>query len=488
MRAGALALAVLAGMAVVLGLALGADAGTGDPPDRQVARRAPQRRRHRHRRPARRDAAGDDPGPAPAGKSGGHLQEELRQLRPLLSLPGEPARRASTRTTTASSGNTPPEGGFEVFQELHGSSNLAIVARTTRATGRRSSASTSTATASDDPRFVPAGWDEWIASTPPGQRVYDYTLNHDGRLIDHGSGPGDFKEDVLSDAAVRVIARRAPAEQPFFLTLAYTAPHVGGPKVSRQPPHDCIGAAKPCSALRARVRLGPAPDAPGFNEANVSDKPPGVRNLSRIGPAERRDLVRTYRCYLESLLAVDDGVGRIVAELKRQGELADTLIVFTSDNGLFFGEHRILTGKVRHYEPASRVPLVMRGPGVRPGTRVGEPVMNVDLAPTILEAAGADPPDPLDGRSLLPLAAGNEAPSRDLLLESRTFAAVRSARYVYVEHVAGAARGARELYDLRSDPGELRDLAGLRRFADLRRRLALRLDDLRDCAGADCQG
>ena len=163
-----------------------------------------------------------------------------------------------------------------------------------------------------------------------------------------------------------------------------------------------------------------------------------------------------------------------------------TLIVFTSDNGFFYGEHRIDGGKLRHYEEATRVPLMIRGPGFEPGSHVGAPVINADLAPTLLDAAGVEAPVEPDGISLLPFGPDPELdPGRDLLLESRHYAGIRTDRHIYVEH--GSSGGSRELYDLESDPYELDNLAGERGRRRLQADLARRLGELRDCAGAACR-
>jgi len=383
-------------------------------------------------------------------------------------------------------GNAPPEGGFEVFQAAHGDDNLATWLQDggyrTALVGKYFNDY-----GSGDPRLVPAGWDQWFAAAPPGQRLYDYAINDGGRLRDFGTAEADFKTDVLTDAAVRVIGDRSPEEQPFLLYLAYTAPHVGGPKSSPRPPRDCAGAALPAPRHAGAFDSAALPMPPSFDERSVGDKPRGVGDLPPISASEERTLRRTYRCYLESLLAVDEGVAEIARELRERGELDETLMIFTSDNGLFFGEHRIRGGKIRPYEPAGRVPLLISGPGVKRGAEISAPVSNVDLAPTIMDAAGLDATTPLDGQSLLPLAGGSEPAHPDVLLESRTFAAVRTGRYLYTRHTAGAPRGEAELYDLRRDPDQLRNLAGAGRRAGLEARLGERLDRLQDCAGPACR-
>ena len=116
------------------------------------------------------------------------------------------------------------------------------------------------------------------------------------------------------------------------------------------------------------------------------------------------DIQRRYRCELESLLSVDEGVKKVVDALQAKGELDNTLLIFTSDNGFFHGEHRIPEDKLRIYEESIRVPLQMRGPGIPRGVNVGDLAINADLAPTIVDAANASPGLAMDGRSLIPVA------------------------------------------------------------------------------------
>ncbi len=183
---------------------------------------------------------------------------------------------------------------------------------------------------------------------------------------------------------------------------------------------------------------------------------------------------------------MDEGVTEVVTALSASGELDNTLIVFTSDNGFFYGEHRDDQGKGKHYEPSTRVPLLIRGPGVPAGAVEDELVVNADLAPTILDAAGVAPPVAPDGLSLLSLFTGAEWQRQDLLLENRTYAAVRDERYVYVEHTGGEDDGEIELYDLAVDPYELDNRHGAPDYAGVEAHLADRLVELRDCAGVTC--
>jgi hypothetical protein len=173
-----------------------------------------------------------------------------------------------------------------------------------------------------------------------------------------------------------------------------------------------------------------------------------------------------------------------VRALQDSGELSRTLFVYTSDNGFFHGEHRIPSGKVQHYEQSARVPLVMRGPGVPPGVRVTQPTVNVDLAPTLIDAANAKAGRATDGVSLLALLGDRTRfVGRDVLLETPTYAAIHTPRYVYVEHNTGE----RELYDLATDPNELASLHDSPGHAQIRSDLARRLLALRACKAAACR-
>jgi N-acetylglucosamine-6-sulfatase len=199
-------------------------------------------------------------------------------------------------------------------------------------------------------------------------------------------------------------------------------------------------------------------------------------------------LLAKWRCALESLAGVDRTVGQVVKAVKRSGELNNTVFIYTSDNGLFFGEHRFVEGKVFPYEEAMHMPMVMRVPGrylkgAAPPKRAGKLVGNIDIAPTILDLAGATPCAhgkcrTMDGRSLLPILdrGGDWPQGRALLNEYRVpdvprystcrFAAIRTRDEVYVEHdrVVNPSTGEceptlqKERYDLEADPFELQSL------------------------------
>jgi N-acetylglucosamine-6-sulfatase len=333
------------------------------------------------------------------------------------------------------------------------------------------------------PNTIPPGWTEWHGSTRTYQ-FYGYQLNEQGALVDYGTTPDQYSTDVYTQKAVDLIHSQAPERKPFFLSLAYLAPHGGGPNPSPQPPDDCQSTAKPAPRHANAFDSEPLPRPPSLNEEDVSDKPAAIQNRAPLTNAQIDNIEREYRCRIESLLAVDDGVAQVVQALRDEGEFEDTVFVYTSDNGFFHGEHRIAQGKTRVYEPSIRVPLILHAPGVPDGVTVGDLAANTDVAPTIVELTGARPGRTMDGLSLLPSA---ESPGlrrgRAILIETRSYTAVRTAHYVYVENATGEL----ELYDLRNDPDQLQSLHADPAFDQVEGALASLLARLRTCSGSGCR-
>ncbi|HTE63953.1 MAG TPA: sulfatase [Solirubrobacteraceae bacterium] len=345
---------------------------------------------------------------------------------------------------------------------------------------------------SADPHEVPPGWDEWHALLGASTyRYYDYAMNHDGAVRTYGTAPTDYQTDVLTGLAEDVVRRRAAAAAPFFLWTTYVAPHTGRPFDLLDP----LRARTTVPAPRHRGLFAGVlmPPDPSFNEADVSDKPARISRRPPLRLWQIAALQTVWQQRQEALLAVDEGVHRIVGALRAAGELDDTLIVFTSDNGYMTGQHRDRKGKIVPYEPSIRVPLLLRGPGISAGAVRSQLVWNGDLAPTILDATGARAPWEPDGQSLLPFARDAtaqsdravliEAPPRGATFPYPRFTGLRTPRYAYVE----SASGRRELYDLPRDPSELENLAGTPAAAAVQARLAARLRALRGCAGSACR-
>jgi N-acetylglucosamine-6-sulfatase len=335
---------------------------------------------------------------------------------------------------------------------------------------------------------IPPGWTEWYGSIDPTTyRYYDYTVNQNGELTSYGSDEQDYQTDVYADIASEVIRRHADDTDPYFLNVWFMAPHV-------QIDASTAGLADEYKrAVAAPRHLGrcadePLPRPPSFDEEDVSAKPKWVQELPRMNDETVQAVTDTYRAFLESLLAVDDAVERVIDALEATGQLDDTIVIFTSDNGLFYGEHRQPVGKLRLYEPAVRVPLVMRGPGIPRGEERTSLVANIDLAPTILEFAQAQSLRVVDGRSFVSILEHEDGPwPREVLLDAgevwRPDNAIRTTRWFYAEYFI---HGERELYDLERDPDQVHNLSGDPAYAAIEADLAARLDKLRGCVGDTC--
>jgi N-acetylglucosamine-6-sulfatase len=324
--------------------------------------------------------------------------------------------------------------------------------------------------------YVPPGWNEWYSTYDGAGRYFNYSLNENGQVVRYGNAPEEYSTDVLTNKAIDFIDRaEANDAQPFFLTFTPSAPHA-----------DSVpnGPATPAPRHAGMFAGATAPLTPSFNEADVSDKPPPIRNLPLLTGAQIAAIDREYQTRIESLQALDEGIGRIVETLAARGELENTYIVFTSDNGYHLGQHRFLNGKFQVYEEDIRVPLIIRGPGVAVGATVEQMAVNIDLAPTLAKWGRATPDRVMDGQSLTPLLGqGAEIQNwrKDFLVEifrplpplgnGDVIRAIRTEHEVYVEYRSGP----RELYDLRTDPYQLQNVyatADPVHIAELSQRLA----------------
>jgi arylsulfatase A-like enzyme len=396
----------------------------------------------------------------------------------------------------------------------------------------------------DDGKTVPPGWSAWhsVIKADTNHYFYGYTLNNNGLLEgpfgDSGSWdtreygirddfgcpfaplngqPCLYETDVLTRIASEEM-QGTPEGQPFYLQLDYTAPHGD----FRRP-----AGPEPATRHYDSFSGAPYPHGPseGFNEGNVNDKPLFIREASYLSPTD----TRTYRVYyqkgLESLRAIDDGVQQVVNTLGGMGRLRNTYILFTSDNGFFYGEHRLTGGKFLAYEPATHMPLLIRGPGIKYGSATGELAANVDIAPTILELANANADKSIDGRSLVPYmldptlrtrrpilfesfvetndvnAQGGQpltaarpgaGSSRDprsgeagasLVAPPKDYIGIRLGPYKYIEW----PNGEKELYDINKDPNELNNKVRDSNFFPIRGFLQRELRRLAACVGRGCQ-
>jgi arylsulfatase A-like enzyme len=334
------------------------------------------------------------------------------------------------------------------------------------------------------PVTVPPGWSEFHGGIDPSTYNYSkFKLLENGNVQRSYTKRDGYQTDVYTRIATSTIRDHAEGDRPFFLNVAYLAPHAQARELKRLTE---ISLAVPAPRDRGTLSDIRVPHPPGYNEADVSDKPPTMQALPRFTAKRAAKIQKAYELYHESLLAVDRGVERIVTTLKKTKELDNTVIIFTSDNGFMFGEHRIPTGKIVFYEPSIRVPLIMRGPGIPKDETRQVFVQNIDLAPTILALARATPLRQMDGESLVPILQAEPAPNnRTLLLEAGGAPyfprwGVRSDRYVYWRY----DQKLNELYDLQKDPYELRNVVNDPAYAAVRADMESRHDRLARCAGA----
>jgi len=400
----------------------------------------------------------------------------------------------------------------------------------------------------DNGTDVPPGWSAWhsVLKADTHHYFYGYTLNDNGTLDgpfgDSGSWdtreygerdyfgcptttiedkPCFYETDVLSRIAYEELIGTSP-EQPFYLQLDYTAPHgdfrrPAGPEPA--PRHYTLFDGAPFPHSREQ----------GFNEGNVSDKPRFIREAPYLSLND----IHAYRVYyqkaLASLRALDDGVKTVLDTLGSQHRLRNTYVIFTSDNGFFYGEHRLTGGKFLAYESATHLPLLIRGPGIKPGTATGQLAGNIDLAPTILELAGVTPDKSVDGTSLVPFfrdpslrtrrpllfesfvetndvnanggESGEQTPTytpgpaarkasasrggatASIIAPPKDYEGIRLGPYKYIEW----PNGEKELYDITKDPFELNNIVKVPNFFPIRAYLHAQLVRLETCVGRTCR-
>jgi N-acetylglucosamine-6-sulfatase len=374
-------------------------------------------------------------------------------------------------------GNLPPQGGFLTFRRL--GREDSTIATWLQQAGYRTAFYGKYLNGYTEADAPPPGWDEWHAGNNDGYFNVDYKLNANGAVETYGDAPEDYLTDVIARKAADHIRRFAAEGRPFFLYIAPFSPH--------SPYNPAVRHAE----LFADVRL---PRPPSFDEADVSDKPGFLQELPRLRQDQIDEIEAHHRRRLQCLQSVDDLVETVVQTLEATGQLANTYVVYTSDNGFHLGLHRMVEGKDTAYEEDIRVPFALRGPGVPAGRRIEAMGLTTDLAPTFAAWAGAAAPDFVEGRSLVPLLVDPSIPWRqsfivqrlglesDEQLKPANAVAIRTTRHTYVAYNDGE----RELYDLAQDPFQLQNIepAAAPALIDA---LATRLTTLGACRGQECR-
>ena len=336
---------------------------------------------------------------------------------------------------------------------------------------------------SDDPR---PGFDRWVSFR--GQGIYyNPLLNIDGKHVQYGDS--SYITDVLTDLALDWLDKRDQAK-PFFLYLSHKAVHAEFlPSRRDKGRYKDLQVQYPVSMFNTA-----GPDSKQFtvgkpsesqSTVNYRDIPQWVRarrySSSGVdfmfgGVYSKRDVDfrfqgptdfdRFYRDYLETLSGIDNSLGRVLAYLDKSGLDKETVIIYGSDNGFAFGEHGLID-KRDAYEASIRIPLMARWPGmIKPDTKVGQVVLNIDIAPTILEIAGVRKPAQMQGSSFLPLMRGESVPWRDRVFyeyywedgfpQTPTQFAVRTDRYKFIR--SQGIWDINQLFDLQQDPYEMNNL------------------------------
>ena len=332
-------------------------------------------------------------------------------------------------------------------------------------------------------RSVPEGFDSWVIF--PGQGAYTDPL-----MIANGTRirMRGHADDVVGDQALTFLQER-PQNQPFCLLYQFKSPHRNWWPAERfknvfndieiplpRTFEDKLEG-RPEAVRKAEMAIA---DMPDFREQGVDPSLPASERA-------RLNLQHLVKNYYRVLLSVDENVGRVLDFLDKNGLTENTIVIYTSDNGFFLGEHGMFDKRLM-YEPSIRVPMLMRHPArIKASQAESRMVLNIDVAPTLLGMAGVPVAAHMQGRSWMPL------------LESRPTAWRDAFMYEFYEypgaHCVRKNRGLRtdrwklihyweqpqewELYDLRSDPDEMRNLAGDPRYADELAGLKQRLAEVR---------
>lgn len=387
--------------------------------------------------------------------------------------------------------NEGPNGGFGAFHS--GGEERDTFATALQAKGYRTAMmgkylngySPSDTVAGQQP-YVPPGWDQWDV-VGGGYEGYDYKLAHNHKIESYGDRPKDYLTDVLSKKGTSFVRKSAAANKPFLLEIALFTPH--GPSTPA-PRHE-----------NAFPGLE-APTSPAFDKL-PTNAPPWLARQDRLTQGEKNTIDRKFRKRAQALQSVDEMIGKLRNTLTRAGVADNTYVVFGSDNGFHLGEYRLKAGKQTAFDTDVRVPLVIAGPGVAAGRTSNAQVSNIDLAPTFQRIGGAPVSSRVDGHSLLPLLdGGSDANWRTAnLIEHRhadksagdpdnnggesisppNYHALRTNSYTYVEYGSGA----KEYYDLRTDPYQLHNIVGQLGGARLDN-LHDALTRLKNCRGDGC--
>ena len=369
---------------------------------------------------------------------------------------------------------------------------------------------------------IPPGWSTWVS--PLGGNPYaeyNYTLNVNGTPEEHylpnctkgqpvkcaqnalannySSKDAHYLSHVIREKAVDFIETNAADNKPFFLYLTPYAPH--GPNVPA-PEYENLLTNQSWLASHTIKKTA------AFNEVDISDKPSWMQSKTSLTAGDIATMNKNYQKRLVSMYGIEDMVNTLITTLTETGQLDNTYIIFTSDNGFHIGEHRLRAGKLTQFDTDLKVPMIVRGPGITAGSKSTKLTGNIDIAPTIAELAGITVPSNVDGRSFAPLLLGKSMTSRQAFLIEHAnpekvavfqgtpdepgddqvdypgkYIGVRTPQYTYVRY---DRNGEEELYDNVADPLQLTNIASTT-SSSLLGTLRSWATDLSTCAGATCR-
>jgi N-acetylglucosamine-6-sulfatase len=326
--------------------------------------------------------------------------------------------------------------------------------------------------ATDEPR---PGFDHWVSFRGQGHYLPPnpkYTLNVDGKRVKQEG----YITTELTDYAINWLDKQTPKSKPFFLYLSHKAVHAN------------FTPDKPYEGKFANLPFK-RPASEALTKANDRNIPRWLRDQRNswhgVDFPYHSDLniEQYYKRYCEALCSVDDSIGRVLQQLKKMGIYDQTLVIYMGDNGFMFGEHGLIDKRVA-YETSIRVPMLMQCPALfKGGTVVDQVVANIDIGPTVMAAMGLQKPAHMDGENFIPLAQGRDIPWRDYFLyvyyweknfpQSPTVFSLRGDQYKYITYYG--LWDTDELYDIKKDPEELKNLLHDPKYAPIAKRMENRL-------------
>ncbi len=333
--------------------------------------------------------------------------------------------------------------------------------------------------------YIPPGWDNWYTLLK-SIKYYNYSLNENGKVVNYGDTAADYATDVFANHAINHLEEALSNSAPFFMMISPFAPHA-----TNEPLIDLVPVPAP-RHLKLFDGVA-APRSAAFNQADVSKKSQEIRKKPLLLVEDIKWIDQNFRLRIQSLQAVDEMIGQLIDQLKNHPRGDETYLIFFSDNGFWFGDHRYKYGKTGFYDQSHHVPLAITGPGVKPGLVRDDLVTNKDIFPTILTLA-AIPVDvnSYDGRSLRPLMISSE---RNVIFPRNSFIVetsqnkrdgIRFKSYAYFESPGLVTPPFIELYDTKLDPDFVHNIAA-RLTSTSRASLKNALEQLRNCSGSACR-